>query len=311
MSREANPKIVGAFVLGAVALIIVVFVVFGSGRFFQPLNTWVMFFKGNVKGLKVGSPVLVRGVEIGTVSGIRPLHGGEGELFVEVIAKTRPGTVVDLTELYKDLNAEESMDLMLEQGLRAQLNSVSLVTGMLYIKLDFFPDTDLVLTGLNDDHQEIPTIPTSGELLEERLMASLEKFEKMPILEITEELHATLQGVQISLQEINKLAGHFQDIDTSETLASLNRSLDAAEGLMTNLNSKLNPITSSFVDTSQAAQDTLKSIETLMNNLENSAAEERYELRTMLIELSKANRAIRVLVDHLQRDPRSLVWGKK
>jgi hypothetical protein len=48
-----------------------------------------------------------------------------------------------------------------------------------------------------------------------------------------------------------------------------------------------------------------------MNNLENSAAEERYELRTMLIELSKANRAIRVLVDHLQRDPRSLVWGKK
>lgn len=311
MSRESNPKIVGAFVLGAVALIVVVFVVFGSGRFFQPLNTWVMFFKGNVKGLKVGSPVLVRGVEIGTVSGIRPLHGGEGELFVEVIAKTRPGTVVDLTELYKDLNAEESMDLMLEQGLRAQLNSVSLVTGMLYIKLDFFPDTDLVLTGLNDDHQEIPTIPTSGELLEERLMASLEKFEKMPILEITEELHTAVIVFRESLQEITKIAQVISDVDIDSTLTQLNQSLEAAEGLMANLDSKVDPVATEFADTAQAAQDTLKSIETLMNNLEDSAAEERYELRTMLIELSKANRAIRVLVDHLQRDPRSLVWGKK
>jgi hypothetical protein len=48
-----------------------------------------------------------------------------------------------------------------------------------------------------------------------------------------------------------------------------------------------------------------------MQDLENSAAEERYELRTMLMELSKANRAVRVLVDYLQRDPKSLVWGKK
>jgi len=302
---------VGAFVLGAVALIVVVFVVFGSGSLFQPLETYVTYFSGNVKGLKVGSPVLVRGVEIGTVSQIKALFDSQGDLFVEVLYRNRPQAVDDLHRFYRDLPPEESLDLMIEQGLRAQLNSMSLVTGMLYIKLDFFPDTPVELKGLNEDYTEIPSTPTSGELLQERLLHGLEQIERMPLVEITEELHATLQGVQVSLQEINKLAGHFQDIDTRETLAILNRSLDAAEGLITNLNSQLDPITSSFVDTSQAAQDTLKSIEAFMGSLEDSAAEERYELRTMLIELSKANRAIRVLVDHLQRDPRSLVWGKK
>jgi paraquat-inducible protein B len=311
MSREANPKIVGAFVLGAVALIIVVFVIFGSGRLFQPLNTWVMFFKGNVKGLKIGSSILVRGVEIGTVSSIRPLFSGEGELLVEVIAKTRPGTVSDLAGEFTDLKTEEAVDRMLEQGLRAQLNSVSLVTGMLYIKFDFFPDTDPVLTGLNDDHHEIPTVPTSGELLEERLMASLEKFEKMPLLEITEELHLAVIIFRESLGEVTKIAQVINDVDIDATLAQLNRSLESVEGLMANLDTQVEPVASEFADTAQAAQDTLKSIEKVMKDLKNSAAEERYELRTMLIELSKANRAVRVLVDYLQRNPKSLVWGKK
>ncbi|MFA9454332.1 MAG: MlaD family protein [Candidatus Aminicenantaceae bacterium] len=311
MSREANPKIVGAFVLGALALIVVVFVIFGSGRFFQPLNAWVMFFQGNVKGLKIGSPVLVRGVEIGAVSFIQALMDQEGELLVEVIIKTRPNTVEDMSDLLIDLPDKEAADFLIEHGLRAQLNSVSLVTGMLYIKLDFFPETPVRLVDLNDDHLEIPTIPTPGELLQDRLLASLEKFEKMPLLEITEELHQAVIVFRESLGEITKIAQVVNDIDIQTTLTQLNQSLEAVEGLMANLDSQVDPIASEFAATAQAAQDTLRSIEKVMKDLENSAAEERYELRTLLMELSKANRAVRVLVDYLQRNPKSLVWGKK
>jgi len=311
MSREANPKIVGAFVLGALALIIVVFVIFGSGRLFQPLNTWVMYFSGNVKGLKVGSPVLVRGVEIGTVSFIQALMDQEGELLVEVIVKTRPNTVEDMSDLLIDLPEEEAVNLLIEQGLRAQLNSLSLVTGMLYVKLDFSPDTPALLRGILSDIQEIPTIPTSGELLEERLRANLEKFENMPILEITEELHQAVIAFRESLGEITKIAQFIRDVDIDSTLTQLNQSLEAAEGLMDNLDSQVEPVVGEYTNTMQAARDTLRSIEKVMKDLEDSAAEERYELRTMLMELSKSNRAIRVLVDYLQRDPKSLVWGKK
>jgi len=311
MSREANPKIVGAFVLGALALIIVVFVIFGSGRLFQPLNTWVMYFSGNVKGLKVGSPVLVRGVEIGTVSFIQALMDQEGELLVEVIVKNRPNTVEDMSDLLIDLPEEEAVNFLIEQGLRAQLNSLSLVTGMLYVKLDFFPDTPALLRGILSDIQEIPTIPTSGELLEERLRANLEKFENMPILEITEELHQAVIAFRESLGEITKIAQFIRDVDIDSTLTQLNQSLEAAEGLMDNLDSQVEPVVGEYTNTMQAARDTLRSIEKVMKDLEDSAAEERYELRTMLMELSKSNRAIRVLVDYLQRDPKSLVWGKK
>jgi len=311
MSREANPKIVGAFVLGALALIIVVFVIFGSGRLFQPLNTWVMYFSGNVKGLKVGSPVLVRGVEIGTVSFIQALMDQEGELLVEVIVKNRPNTVEDMSDLLIDLPEEEAVNFLIEQGLRAQLNSLSLVTGMLYVKLDFFPDTPALLRGILSDIQEIPTIPTSGELLEERLRANLEKFENMPLLEITEELHQAVIVFRESLGEITKIAQFIRDVDIDSTLTQLNQSLEAAEGLMDNLDSQVEPVVGEYTNTMQAAQDTLKNIEKAMKDLGNSAAEERYELRTMLMELSKANRAIRLLVDYLQRNPKSLVWGKK
>jgi paraquat-inducible protein B len=311
MSRESNPKIVGAFVLGAVALIVVVFVVFGSGRLFQPLNTFVMYFRGNVKGLKVGSSVLVRGVEIGTVSRIQPLFDAGGELLVRVVVRTRPNTVEDLSDLSVALSLKETIELLIERGLRAQLNSVSLVTGMLYIKWDFFPDTPVLLTGLEPDIQEIPTIPTSGELLEERLLKTLEKFEKIPILDITENLNEAIIGFKESLTEVKRLADVVSDIDIDATLVQLNRTLEAAEGLASNLDSQLEPISASFVDTAGAAQDTLKSIEKVMDGLEKSAAEERYELRLMLMELSKANRTIRILVDYLQRNPDSLVWGKK
>jgi len=311
MSREANPKIVGAFVLGALALIVVVFVIFGSGRLFQPLETYVMFYRGNVKGLKVGSSVLVRGVEIGTVSGIRPLFSPGGELLVEVIARTRPNTIENMSEVGTNLSLKETIDLLKEQGLRAQLNSLSLVTGMLYIKLDFFPETPSQLVGLNQDYIEIPTIPTSGELLEERLLITLEKLEKMPILEITENLNATITSFRESLSEVKKIADVVSDIDIDPTLSQLNRTLEAAEGLASNLGSQLEPISSSFQDTAGAARDTLKSIEKVMDGLEKSAAEERYELRLMLMELSKANRTIRILADYLQRNPDSLVWGKK
>ena len=80
---------------------------------------------------------------------------------------------------------------------------------------------------------------------------------------------------------------------------------------MTNLDSQVSPMSASLTETAESAQRAMKKLEEMLSNLEQSAAEERYELRTMLMELSKSNRAIRVLVDYLQRDPKSLVWGKK
>src|SRR6267142_2909084 len=70
MASQAKKTMIGAFVIGAVALAAAGITVFGSGRFFQNRTTFVMFFSGSITGLSVGSPVEFRGVKVGQVTKI-------------------------------------------------------------------------------------------------------------------------------------------------------------------------------------------------------------------------------------------------
>ena len=71
MAKKVNRTLIGAFVLGAIVLVVAGVMVFGSGKFLSKKNTYVMFFEGSVKGLNVGSPVVYRGVKIGEVTNIK------------------------------------------------------------------------------------------------------------------------------------------------------------------------------------------------------------------------------------------------
>jgi paraquat-inducible protein B len=68
MSRQANPALIGGFILGAILLLVVGLVLFGSGRYFQDITTAVLYFEGDVQGLNVGAAVKFRGVKIGEVT---------------------------------------------------------------------------------------------------------------------------------------------------------------------------------------------------------------------------------------------------
>ena len=66
--RKVNSKLVGAFVLGAIALFMAAVIVFGKGHFFRPTLPVVMYFTGSVKGLQAGSAITFRGVTVGQVT---------------------------------------------------------------------------------------------------------------------------------------------------------------------------------------------------------------------------------------------------
>src|SRR5260370_7809491 len=70
MARQPKKTVIGAFVVGAVALATVAITVFGSGKFFQKRFPFVMFFDGSITGLSVGSPCEFRGVRVGRVTKI-------------------------------------------------------------------------------------------------------------------------------------------------------------------------------------------------------------------------------------------------
>ena len=128
MSKMANKSVIGAFVIGAIALAVIAVVVFGSGKFLAKEQKYIMYFQGSVKGLSIGSPVVLRGVKIGEVKdiSIRPQEDLTVSIPVIVtidVDKMNPGGVVKISKPY------ERLQDLIKKGFRAQLQSQSFVTG--------------------------------------------------------------------------------------------------------------------------------------------------------------------------------------
>lgn len=172
MSAKANPVRIGAFVVGAVALVLVGLITFGSGAWFQERVRYVAYFDGSVTGLRVGAPVMLRGVPVGQVTQVMAQYNPEDDsLSVPVYFESIRGTVRG----FGGIATEDVPGLIrrfVGEGLRAQLAPLSFVTGQLYIQLAQHPGTPANLQGGNqpdDDAFEIPTIPSQFEVLESRL----------------------------------------------------------------------------------------------------------------------------------------------
>jgi len=77
MSKQANKSLIGAFVVGAMVLVVAGILTFGSGQFMKELRKYVLYFDGSIKGLSVGAPVIFRGVKVGEVTNIKVRFEGE------------------------------------------------------------------------------------------------------------------------------------------------------------------------------------------------------------------------------------------
>jgi paraquat-inducible protein B len=198
MAKEANKTLIGAFVIGAVALIIVAILVFGGGRFFKESITLVAYFDGSVKGLGVGSKVQLKGLTIGQVKDVRLLFNQENLSFINrVVIETDPGKVSSYSDikelsLMRDIStdAEEVILQLINRGLRAKLDLESFVTGKLLVALDFMPETDIRLRGIEPEKLEIPTVPTDLEKIAKALG-------ELPLEELVFQTKDIVQGLNM------------------------------------------------------------------------------------------------------------------
>jgi paraquat-inducible protein B len=316
MSKKANPKVIGGFVLGALALVVIVFVIFGSAEFFKKTYNFVTYFHRDVTGLRVGSPVKVRGVDVGSVTKITPIFGEEGNFISEVIAKVYEGIIHDTMGDYEEIEDVELMDLLVKRGLRARLESQSIVTGVKYIKLDFFPDSKIDKLGYNKKYYEVPSIPTTQEELSQLLNDAVEAVKALDFDKISNRMQATLENVSSTLEGVDTLVN---SPELQGMFSSISKNMDAMEKFITDLDEQLDPLLeerldvllADLSDSSKALTKTLERGEKVLAEMEATAVDERYALNMALTEISKSSRAIRLLVDHIQREPRSLIFGKK
>jgi paraquat-inducible protein B len=320
MSRRANPTLIGAFVVGALVLAIAAVLLLGSGNLFVNKPRFVLYFKGSVKGLSVGSPVNFRGVNIGTVTNIRLVMGmSPSEIRIPVTIEIDPASFVRGKQMIKQMSAQskENINRLIRAGLRAQLQLQSLLTGQLFIQLDFYPGTPVERVG-GTEYPEIPTIPTPIEKITKKL-------EDFPVEKIMNNILSTSEGVNalvnspelhqaaLSLNEaLKSIDGLVKSSELQQSIASLHTALDELGRLSRNLNGRLEPLSSdmhAMLDESRLAmaqaRATLESTQHLVNDQKLL-----YSIDNALAEITAAARSIHELSDFLERQPQSLLRGK-
>lgn len=332
MAKPASKTLIGAFVVGAVALVVVAIALFGSGKLFAERPRFVMFFPGSVNGLEVGSPVQFRGVKIGEVVGISASFNPKDlSIMIPVYVETDPASM-RVPEQYRHLiqgKRYEFIGHLVKKGLKAQLRMKSLITGQLYVAVDFYPDKPARFSGLDKRYPEIPTIPSTSEVL----MATLEQ---VPLTEITTKLLKVTEGVE-RIVNSPEIKGSLKNLDAGlEQLTQLIRDIDdEVKPLATNLRETSTAARDAFAqaqktlalndgkpgEVAENLNNTLKKVDATLEDLRlgivtyGKLADRNmnlgYDVSKTLQEIEGAARSIRTLTDYLERHPEALVKGKQ
>ncbi len=333
MSQRASPTLIGAFVVGAVVLALGGILLLGSADLFRETYPFVCYFPDSVNGLREGAAVKFKGVEIGTVDRIRlPLPGGSQDPPITVFfsldaeeLRSSPDEELDRTELAH----------LIEGGLRVRLQQESIVTGILYLSLEFVPDSEIVLHGLIPDVPEIPTVSTEFEQVANQAKQIIQRFSELDLTGLVNELQTTVR-------EAGELVG---SEDARRAISSLEDTLTEVGRAASTLEEKIGPLAEDLqvaatrieevADGLQIAitdaREAFRSLETLAASLERTSQELGREVQTTLAdaralidpaspplvrleqalsELGATARAARAMLDVLERDPDALLRGK-
>jgi paraquat-inducible protein B len=256
---------------------------------------FVVNFDGSVRGLSVGAPVEFRGIKIGIVSDIGVnLNPKTLEIKIPVLIDIQPERITT-PQLVQSHVAEDKyaiMKHMVKRGLRAQLETGSLLTGQLFVGLDFhqdLPQEELILSG---KYPEIPAIPAAMDQLRRTVTDVMAEIRRLPLDKIAKEILETVEGG-------NRLVN---SPDTQKAVHNLNVALGNVEKFTEGLDRQVDSLVTNLDKTLVTVQKGLRLVDP------NSPA--AVNMNNALIELSAAARSIRVLADYLEQHPEALVKGK-
>jgi len=273
MSTRANPMVIGAFVLGAAALLVIALLVWGGTGVFRTRLDYVLFFDSAVTGLTKGAPVVARGVKVGDVTEVQLRWGTS---IVGVYVQIEPQTLKGTAEQGPARAIEKAVR---ERGLRAQLRMQSFVTGVLYVALDDRPDTPIVLRGLDPRVPELPTIPTEIEVWTGKLEKFAATVERIPLDQIGQSAAALLEDVRkiVETKEtrdllpnadaaitdvrtlLRRVDAHVGPLfaDVKATLARVDTDLDAIRKLALDVDNRIDPLATRAESTLKTADGAL------------------------------------------------------
>ncbi len=330
MSKQANPTIIGAFVLGAVVIALIGITVFASGQWFTQKSEFVVYFNESVNGLSVGALVKMQGVPIGKVTDIQvQLDPETKRILTPVFIEIEHEKCKQLLQ-FKELSRKQTiMEQLIADGLRLQLQYTSLVTGKLYIESLLKPDSPMNLTHLSSEYAELPTIASNSQAVKKSISDAMSEIQNIPFQELFAELLITIKNIKEitgsdeTRQAIKSLATSLAELQSilqtfnkhSESIVGYaEKTLMHSSNTMQKLDNATTPILESVQATIDNTNITLKQFEASANsvgNVFNENAQFQQNLNGTLTELRRSAKSLRLLADYLERHPEAIIRGKK
>lgn len=266
-----------------------------TSKYEAVITPYVLYFNESVRGLSIGAPVTVAGLPVGEVTDVSFEYDSESNdirpqvdivlypaRFIKYLKKSSTAGQAPASEEAR----RAFIQRMVDRGYRAQLRSGNLVMGQLYVAFDRFPHAPKAkkIDWRKTPH-ELPVIPSSLGDLETRVSNIIAKIDKMPLDTIGEDLKKTLETLNRTLKDADKMLNHIDNEMVPEIKMAVQE----------------------LRKTLAAAERTLKSAD---NTLVGKDSPTQQELRVALQEVARAARSISALVDYLERNPNALIRGK-
>ena len=346
MGNKISPTMIGAFVVGAIVCMVAGVLLFGGGKFFTEKLPYILFFDRSVEDLHTGAPVIFRGVKVGQVSAIEAIADPKTfTVVIRVQVELVRGTIKVSGGEFTD--PHQAIEGLIQQGARASLRMQSFVTGVLYVAVDFHPDTPIKRLGLDPRYPELPTIPSDIDMLKSTVQQVMADLGKLPLEAVLNEVLVLLKQTNslVALPEVKQALVSLQDVVTAaerllqhaDTQVSAlgprlagaadtaRAALVEAQKLLRDVDGQVTPLAGSAQDTLTAARGTLGQAHKSLVKLTDAAspalkqAEQtlggadgmiHQDLAHTLKALEEAAKSIRALAETLQRHPESLLRGR-
>jgi paraquat-inducible protein B len=265
---------------------------------------YLVYFLGSVAGLQAGSPVQLRGITIGQVTDVHmELNPKDLSLHVPVTIELETERIQLEGGQSTPEQSEAILEALVKRGLRAQLQSASLITGQMLVSLDFFPNSPPAEIVKKGKYPELPSVPSDLQGIMRSLTGLLDKVVKLPLDQIMANANDMLSGA-------SKLVN---GPELTQAVKSLNDALTSVRVLARTMNTDAGPLIAALKGAAVAGQAALNQATTTLASADKtlgSNSQFSRDLTSLMSQLKDAARSIRVLTDYLEQHPEALVRGK-
>lgn len=245
---------------------------------------FVLYFDDSVRGLAVGAPVEFKGIKLGSVSQIGlEVDDDSGEVRIAVTVALQPQRLSTVSDPNQPKDIIENL---IARGLRARVQTGSLLTGQMFVELGLYPDTPATMVDGKRTLAQIPTIPSEFVEIKESMTELLDKLRRLPLESIGEHAVATLAEIEALVKS-----------------PKIDAALTGAAASMESINTVADALAAELPLLTAQIRATLADIDA------NSALHAR--LSSTLEQLEGAARAVRGLAETVERQPNAIIWGKR